>query len=263
MLGAGHPDIAYSLNNVALCLDGLGQVTEAIDSWRRALPIVENGLGARPSAHRLGPVELQRAPQSRRPIPRGGQAAERALAILEREIRPAVRHLPAGGAGHERARAGGRRRALLGRWSASTTFAPPRSPTPPVAPRRASCWRGRYGSRVRIGHALARSRPRPVTSTCSRPTHPRARGPFRKSRPGLASTRGAAVEIRRRPQPSVRERDRPLLAGSRRCSPAARRPLRSWCWRRARPGRGMPVAFEPQLQIEYTPPPTGRTIHCW
>jgi serine/threonine protein kinase/tetratricopeptide (TPR) repeat protein len=88
VLGAKHPDLALSLNNVALCLDYLGQVQEAVEQLARAVSIIENGLGA--DHPRTGwllsnyselLVRVGRFAEAQ-------QAAERAQAILERETDP-------------------------------------------------------------------------------------------------------------------------------------------------------------------------------
>ncbi len=88
VLGATHPDLAFSLNNLALCLDGVGQVAEAVEQLARALPIVENGLGA---DHPRTAWVLSNYSELLNRVGRfaeAGQAAERALAILERENDP-------------------------------------------------------------------------------------------------------------------------------------------------------------------------------
>jgi tetratricopeptide (TPR) repeat protein len=88
VLGATHPDLAYSLNNVALCLDGLGEVAAAVESLARALPIVENGLGA---DHPRTAWMLSNYSELLNHVGRfaeADQAATRALAILERESDP-------------------------------------------------------------------------------------------------------------------------------------------------------------------------------
>jgi serine/threonine protein kinase/tetratricopeptide (TPR) repeat protein len=90
VLGAKHPDLALSLNNLALCLDYLGEVPEAVDQMARAVPIVENGLGA--DHPRTGwflsnySELLNRAGR----FAEAGQAAERARAIMEREYDPLI-----------------------------------------------------------------------------------------------------------------------------------------------------------------------------
>jgi serine/threonine protein kinase/tetratricopeptide (TPR) repeat protein len=88
VLGTAHPDLAYSLNNVALALDTLGDVTGAVDSLARAVRIIENGLGAdhpRTAWILSNYSELlnrvERFPEAR-------DAASRALAVFERESDP-------------------------------------------------------------------------------------------------------------------------------------------------------------------------------
>jgi serine/threonine protein kinase/tetratricopeptide (TPR) repeat protein len=44
-LGPDHPDLGYSIGNIALYLDGLGELAEAVEHGRRALQIVQGGLG--------------------------------------------------------------------------------------------------------------------------------------------------------------------------------------------------------------------------
>jgi serine/threonine protein kinase len=88
VLGPTHPDLAYSLNNVALCLDGLGETVQAVDSLVRALSIVENGLGAdHPRTAWLLTNYSELLNRAGR-FTEAGEAAARALAILERETDP-------------------------------------------------------------------------------------------------------------------------------------------------------------------------------
>ncbi len=90
VLGAKHPDLALSLNNLALCLDYLDQVPEAVDQMARTVRIVENGLGAdhpKTGWHLSNYSELlNRAGR----FAEAGQAAERARAIMEREYDPLI-----------------------------------------------------------------------------------------------------------------------------------------------------------------------------
>ena len=88
VLGAAHPDLAYSLNNVALALDTLGDVAGAVESLARAVPIIENGLGA---DHPRTAWILSNYSELLNRVGRFSEAkdaASRALAVFERESDP-------------------------------------------------------------------------------------------------------------------------------------------------------------------------------
>jgi tetratricopeptide (TPR) repeat protein len=88
VLGPAHPDLAYSLNNVALCLDLLGDVTGAVESLARAVPIIENGLG---TDHPRTAWILANYSELLNRVERFDEArdaAARALAVFERESDP-------------------------------------------------------------------------------------------------------------------------------------------------------------------------------
>jgi tRNA A-37 threonylcarbamoyl transferase component Bud32/tetratricopeptide (TPR) repeat protein len=87
-LGPTHPDLAYSLNNVALCLDGLGETVQAVEHLARALRIVENELG---TDHPRTGWMLSNYSELLNRVERfaeAGEAATRALTIFERETDP-------------------------------------------------------------------------------------------------------------------------------------------------------------------------------
>jgi len=88
VLGAGHFDIAYTLNNVALYLDGLGDTAQAVSELARAVQIVENGLG--PDHPRIATM-LSNYSELLNRVGRfadARDAATRALVVLEREADP-------------------------------------------------------------------------------------------------------------------------------------------------------------------------------
>jgi tetratricopeptide (TPR) repeat protein len=88
VLEPGHADIAYTLNNIALYLDGLGDTAQAVVELARAVQIVENGLGA---DHPRTASMLSNYSELLNRLGRfadAGQAATRALAVLEREADP-------------------------------------------------------------------------------------------------------------------------------------------------------------------------------
>jgi tetratricopeptide (TPR) repeat protein len=87
-LGLGHPDVAYSLNNLGVVLAGLGKLSESRTVLERALAIREAKLGpdhldVAESLNNLGGTlqELGDLPAAR-------AAVERALAIREARLRP-------------------------------------------------------------------------------------------------------------------------------------------------------------------------------
>ena len=171
VLGAAHPDLAYSLNNVALCLDGLGEVAEAVESLARALPIVENGLGA---DHPRTAWMLSNYSELLNRVGRfaeAGDAAARALAILERESDPQGLFVtyPLVALGTSALGLGNFDRALPVLERANADPRARRSPIRRAGPRRASCWRARCGRRGRIARARCRSAPPRATSTAQSP----------------------------------------------------------------------------------------------
>ena len=86
-LGPDHYDVGVSVGNIAVYLDDLGRLTEAIENIRRATEIVERGLG--PDHPRTGLMLANFAEF----LGRAGRweesatFAQRALAIFEREAR--------------------------------------------------------------------------------------------------------------------------------------------------------------------------------
>jgi serine/threonine protein kinase/tetratricopeptide (TPR) repeat protein len=88
VLGPEHPDLAYSLNNVALYLDSAGQTVEAVEHLSRALRIVEGGLGV---DHPRTAWMLSNYGELLNRVGRfadAAAAATRALTIFEREADP-------------------------------------------------------------------------------------------------------------------------------------------------------------------------------
>ncbi|MES1205028.1 MAG: tetratricopeptide repeat protein, partial [Pseudomonadota bacterium] len=85
VLAPDHPDLGYSMANLAMYLDGLGAFAEAVEQNRRALAIVEGGMG--PDHPRVA-VILSNEGEFLAHLGRFDEAieaAERALAIFERE----------------------------------------------------------------------------------------------------------------------------------------------------------------------------------